>query len=82
MTIGVKWETRTRGAGRGVMLLDSAFRVSRSLPSMWILNYKKNQKVFVSINSAFEYISQIDHFFCASMSMVFSGDKRYSGKRK
>lgn len=70
MTIGVKWETRNSGAGREVALPDSGIRVSRSLASWWILHHKKNEKVFVSINDIFKYISQIGHFFCASLSMA------------
>ena len=70
MTIGVKWEPRNSGAEREVALPDSAVRVSRSLPSRWLLHHKKNQKVFVSINDVCKYISQADHFFCASMTMA------------
>lgn len=65
----MKWETRNSGAGREVALPDSAVRVSKSLPSRCILHHKKNQKVFVSMNDIFEYISQIDPFFCASVPM-------------
>lgn len=52
-------------------LPNSALRASGSLPSRWILHHKKNQKVFVSINDVLEYISQIDHVFCPSMSVSF-----------
>lgn len=71
MTIGVKWETRNSAVGREMALPDSAVRVSRNLPSRWILHHKKNQGVFVSINDVFEYASQIDPIFWPSMSVSF-----------
>lgn len=53
-----------------MVLPDSAVGVSRTLPSRWILHHKKNQKVFVSISDIFEYISQVDNLFSASVSVA------------
>lgn len=80
MTIGVIWETWNSRAERDVTLPDSAVRVSRSLPSRWILHHKKNQKVFIIINYILEYISQIDHFFCASMPIASQETKETEAK--
>lgn len=67
----MKWETINSAVGKEVALPDTAVKVSRSLPSRWILHHKKNQKVFVSINDILEYISQIAHVFHPSMPVSF-----------
>lgn len=76
----MKWETRNSGAGREVALPERAVRVSRSLPSRCVLHHKKNQKVFVSMNNIFKYISQIDPFFCASVPMSSQETKETAAK--
>lgn len=79
----MKWKTRNSAVGRGLALLTVQLGFLGVLPSEWILHHKKNQEGFVSIKDILEYISQIDHVFCPSMSVI-SGYKfkRNSGKRK